>query len=725
MTRSTVEKIARATSARPWLTIAVWLAVLVIVGSVITRYLGDALTTAQEFTNNPDSVRAEEIVREEFPDLPKSAELVIVHAPTLNVEQPQFVEFVNKLTDDISANEHVEGTLNYYQTGQPSLVSRDRTATIILTTLRGEFVEQEEHAEDLVGLSRAASNDTFEVKVTGPAAISHNFSEISEKDLQRGELFGLPITLVILVIVFGAFVAALLPLALSVIAIVAAIGTTAIVGSVGDPFSFFVVNMITMMGLAVGIDYALFVVSRFREERGKGEVKAEAIARASATAGKAVVFSGLTVVLALLGLFLIPMNIFQGLAAGAIFVVIFAVLAATTLLPALLSLLGDRVNLGRVGPRRDLGSAGEGGFWDALTRRIMARPLASLILATGILLLAALPALDLRIGASGIGAMPEKLEARQAYELLRDKFSLGFLSPAYVVVEGDLTTPQLQEAIQEFQKRLVDNPRLSQATVLSNLESDVALIQFAINAENTSDTAQDAVQKLRQEIVPQTFGRVGATALVGGEASGNLDFVDISRDHVIPVFAFVLGLSFLLLMVVFRSIVVPLKAILMNLLSVAAAYGLLTLVFQKGVGNEVFGFQQVERIEAWLPLFLFCVLFGLSMDYHVFLLSRVREQFLKVRDNTEAVAFGVRSTASIITGAALIMVAVFGSFASGDLVMFQQMGFGLAVAILLDATIVRSFLVPASMRLLGERNWYLPPFLRWLPNISIEGETKR
>jgi RND superfamily putative drug exporter len=631
---------------------------------------------------------------------------------------------VQNLTNDVAANEHVEQAINYYQTGQPSLISRDKTATIILVTLEGEFVDQEKHAAELVEIARNASNATFEVKATGPAAIAHNFSEVSEQDLQRGEIYGLPITLVILAIVFGAIVAALLPLALSVIAIVAAVGATAVAGSVGDPVSFFVVNMITMMGLAVGVDYSLFVVSRFREERGKGVDKAEAIVRSSGTAGKAVVFSGLTVVLALLGLFLIPMNIFQGLAIGAIFVVIFAVLAATTLLPALLAILGDRINAGKIGPRRDLADDGSGGFWHHLTTRIMARPVASLLLATGLLLLASVPALELRIGASGIGAMPERLEARQAYELLRDKFSLGFLSPAFVVVEGDLTSPDVQEGLQRFQARLGGNPLLGPATVMSNENSSVALIQFQINAENTSEAALQAVKDLRGEIIPDTFGAVGATALVGGEASGNLDFINISKDHVLPVFAFVLGLSFLLLMVVFRSLIVPLKAILMNLLSVAASYGLLTLVFQKGVGNELFGFQQVERIEAWLPLFLFCVLFGLSMDYHVFLLSRIREQFLKVRDNTRAVVFGVRSTASIITGAALIMVAVFASFAAGDLVMFQQMGFGLATAILIDATVVRSFLVPASMRLLGERNWYLPRFLHWLPNVSVEGKSK-
>lgn len=722
MASSTIEKLTAGCARYPGWTLLVWLAGVGLAAFLITHYLSGALTTAQEFTNAPESQQASELVNQYFPNRPPAAELVIVDAPTLEVTDPQYRQFVTALIGKIAANEHVAQVVNFYQIQQPYLVSTDKRALLIPVTLKGEVVDQEKNVTDLLEIARSSRTNTFDVKVTGPAAINRNFSEVSEKDLRTGELYGLPISFVILAVVFGAMVAAFVPLILSLIAITLAVGTTAIVGTVGQPFSFFVVNMITMMGLAVGIDYSLFVISRFREERQAGQGKQAAISRAGATAGRAVLFSGLTVVLALIGLFLIPMNIFQGLAAGAIFVVVFAIAAALTLLPALLSLLGDRINWLRVGPRRDNGTS-QSGFWAALTQRIIARPVASLLLAAGILLLAAIPVLDLRIGASGISSMPENLEARQAYDTLKKEFSVGFLSPAFAVVQAPIEEIPVRNGVIRFQKELQNDPVFGSSVVQANEENSAALIQFQLNSDNTSETAQEAIGRLRNEIVPTAFSGTEARVLIGGEAANNYDFIATSRDHAIPVFVFVLGLSFILLMIVFRSIVVPLKAIVMNLLSVAAAYGLLVLVFQKGVGDELLGFQRVEKIEAWLPLFLFCILFGLSMDYHVFLLSRVRERFNRTGDNTEAVAFGVRTTAGIITGAALIMVAVFAAFAAGDLVMFQQMGFGMAVAILIDATIVRSFLVPASMRLLGERNWYLPPFLRWLPRVSVESES--
>lgn len=714
----TVEKIVRFCALRAWPTIFVWVALLGLAGYLISGHLSDALTSAQKFTNDQESQRAGELMEKHFPDQSGGSELVIVESSRFSVDSNEFKAFVTKLATDISQNDSVERVVS--QPPLPNLVSRDRQAMLVTVEMRGELADQEERVPALIDLIGQAETTDFTTHIIGPASIGRSFSAVSEQDLQTGELYGLPVTLIILVIVFGAVVAALLPLMLAIIAIVAAVGVTAVVGSSIHEISFFVVNMITMMGLAVGVDYSLFMVSRFREERASGLDKTVAISKAGATAGRAVLFSGLTVVLALAGLLLIPMNIFQGLAAGAIFVVVFAIVAALTLLPAVLNLVGDRINYLRIGPRRTANTNQTGGFWDALTRRIMRWPIASLLLAAGILLLAAMPALDLRIGASGIGSMPPKLEVRQAYEVLRDKFDLGLLSPAMLVIETDPTQPAITEAVKNFQAELAANAEFGPSQPLVSPDGQAVAVLFSIKAENTSDQALSAVGHLRTEVVPKVFGPSGVKVSIGGEAANNLDFITMTRDYAFPIFSFVLGLSFILLMLVFRSIVVPLKAIMMNLLSVAAAYGLLVLVFQKGVGAAALGFQQVDKIEAWLPLFLFCVLFGLSMDYHVFLLSRIRERFTKTGDNTEAVAFGVRSTASLITGAALIMVAVFAGFAMGDLVMFQQMGFGLAVAILLDATIVRSFLVPASMRLLGERNWYLPKWLRWLPNIAVE-----
>ncbi len=722
--RSTLGRITNFAITKPWLVIATWLLVIILAGFFTTRSLGDALTTAQEFTSDPESQIAGDILSEKFSDdaAESGGELVVIKSNTgYPVQSPEFQAITTKLVSELRSQDAVERVVNFYESPSPELVSRDQLALLIPVSLEGDFVAEEKSVPQIIELTRRYRSDDFEVRITGPASISSNFSTVSEEDLRKGEVYGLPVTLVILIGVFGTIVAALIPLFLSLIAIAVAVGLTALVGSQFDPFSFFVVNMITMMGLAVGVDYSLFIVSRFREERAGGVKKELAILKAGTTAGRAVLFSGVTVILALCGLFLVPMNIFQGLAAGATFVVVAAVLSALTLLPALLSLLGDRINIGRVGPEKSQANE-RGGFWDRLTGAIMNNPARSLIFAIGFMLLLAYPALDLQIGASGISSMPKQLEARQAYDLLKSEFAVGLVSPATLVVDGEVASEPANQAVQSFRQMLQERSEFGPSLVTTSADGQVIAIRFPINADATSQQAEELVKELRGSLIPSAFANAPVSTYLGGEAAGNHDFIQLARDNTTKVFGFVLGLSFLLLLVVFRSIIVPLKAIVMNLLSVAAAYGMLVLVFQKGIGNDLLGFGQVEKIEAWLPLFLFCVLFGLSMDYHVFLLSRIRERFLKSGDNTESVAFGVRTTAGLITGAALIMVAVFAAFAAGDLTMFKQMGFGMAVAILLDATIVRSFLVPASMRLLGELNWYLPKFLSWLPDISIESE---
>jgi len=322
--------------------------------------------------------------------------------------------------------------------------------------------------------------------------------------------------------------------------------------------------------------------------------------------------------------------------------------------------------------------------------------------------------------------LPDRFESKKGFLILQEQFSAGLVAPAEIVIDGAIDSPAVQEGIRRLEAAMVSDPRKSfgLAKLEVNAGRDLALLSVPVVGEANSEEAIGAIERLRKEYVPQAFSGVPAEVLVGGVTAFNKDFFDLADRYQPIVFAFVLGLSFILLMVVFRSLVVPLKAIIMNLLSVGAAYGLMVLVFQKGVGASVLGFQQVPTVEAWIPLFLFSVLFGLSMDYHVFLLSRIRERFDQTQNNTEAVAFGLRSTAGIITGAALIMVAVFGGFASGELVMFQQVGFGLGVAVLLDATIIRSVLVPASMKLLGPVNWYLPKALHWLPDLRPEGAVR-
>ncbi len=524
-----------------------------------------------------------------------------------------------------------------------------------------------------------------------------------------------------MLIVFGALVAGVIPIASGVASITVAISIVALVGRLFK-FSFFVTNMIAMMGLALGIDYSLFIISRYREERSRGLDKLAAIEATGATASRAVFFSGLTVVIALLGMLIVPTTIFRSLAGGAIFVAIVAMLASLTLLPAILGLLGDRINAGRIRRRPRGGAGAPGGFWDRVTRTVMKRPVTSLAIGAGLLLAAAIPTFSLDTGFAGVSTLPASSESRQAFNVLAKEFAGGLSTPVEIVIDGDIASPAVQSGIGQLEASLAADGSFGQSVVETNSAGDLAVVSAPVNGDPASKEAVSSIGRVRDRYVPEAFPQGTANqVLVGGNTAFNKDFFDMTNHYVPIVFAFVLGMSFILLTIVFRSIVVPIKAIIMNLLSVGAAYGLMVLVLQKGVGASLLGLQKVEVIEAWIPLFLFSVLFGLSMDYHVFLLTRVREHYDQTGDNTESVAYGLRTTAAIITGAALIMVAVFGGFASGTLVPFQQVGFGLAVAVLLDATLVRSVLVPASMKLLGTRNWYLPRWLKWLPNLHVEG----
>jgi len=349
----------------------------------------------------------------------------------------------------------------------------------------------------------------------------------------------------------------------------------------------------------------------------------------------------------------------------------------------------------------------------------------SLTLAAVILIAAAMPYFGIRIGAAGIDTLPPGLESREGFMILKNEFSAGLTTPVDVVIDGDISSPAVQGGVQRLEAILLKDKSFGPATLTTNTRADLALLAVQLNSEYISDDAIAAIKRLRATYIPEAFSAVPATVLVTGATAGNVDYFDLTNHFMPIVIGFVLALSFLLLTVVFRSLIVPLKAILMNLLAVGATYGLLVVVFQKGVGARLFGFQQVESIEAWIPLFLFSVLFGLSMDYHVFLLSRIRERYDQGYDNSEAVVFGLVSTGRIITGAAFIMVAVFGGFAAGQLVMFQEMGFGLAVAVFMDATVVRSIIVPSAMKLLGRANWYLPSWLRWLPDLRVDGRTEK
>jgi RND superfamily putative drug exporter len=726
------ERLARASARRPWLVIGVWVALL-IAGGYLASGIGDVLTQQFSFSSKPESARADDLLEARLRGPKQAQENVLISNPSLTVDDHAFRSQAEGVISDLRGlKDTVKDATSYYETSAPGLVSADKHTLLVPVNILGDYGEAADNVKPLLKVVDAANGqDGFQVLTAGEGSIANAFNQGSSKDAENGERIGIPVALIILLLVFGAAVAAGIPLLMAIASIVVAFGVAAIIGQVYE-LSFLLTNIVPMIGLAVGIDYTLLIVQRFREERAHGLEKMDAIGMAGATASRTVLFSGSTVVVGLLGMTIVPTAVYRSIAIGTSVVTAVAVLCALTLLPAVLSLLGDKVNALRLPfikgvVRRDADVTS--GFWGRVASIVMGHPWISVALSAGLLIALAVPAMSLHLGLSGVTTLPEGDKTRQAFETLQQDFSGGRVAPVEIVVDApDVTTAPIQQAVAELQAELAAEPggKYGAARVEKNDDlNNLLLISVPWDGDPDSDAAHAAVRHLRSDLIPAAFNGVDANVLVTGTTAGNEDFYTIIRDYAPWVFAFVLGLSFILLMVVFRSIVVPAKALIMNLLSVGAAYGLLVLVFQKGVGHDLFGFQQTESIEAWLPLFLFSVLFGLSMDYHVFLLSRIREHFDQTHDNAESVAFGLRSTAGMITGAAMIMVAVFTGFALGDQVSLQQVGFGLAVAVILDATIIRSILVPASMELLGDWNWYLPSWLHWLPRLHVEGAHTR
>jgi RND superfamily putative drug exporter len=717
------ERIARACARRPWTTLGAWLLALVLAIGTIVALLD--LTTEGELTSNPESEQGYDAIGRHFPPSPDDEyvnELILVRSPSLSVDEPAFREKVDAVLAEVESSGVVHNAESFFSSGDASLVSPDRDATLIPVGLSGDC---EEGAGTLLGIVQAADGGEFDVKMSGECTADRDLNEILDEDLKTGELyFGLPAALLILIGVFGALVAAIVPLVVAFFSIGIALGLAAIF-SKGFDLSVFLFQMTTVMGLAIAADYGLFIVSRYREERVAGREQLDAIAAAGATANRAVLFSGLAFVLAMSGLLLVPDSVLRSLGVGALTVGLVAVLAALTLVPALLGLLGDRVNALRVPLLgRAVDSAGrEGRVWSGIARVVMRRPVVSLVASTALLLAAAAPILDLRLSEPGIRSFPETAPSRQGFAALEEEFGVGTADTALVVVEGDLSRDdELRAAVRELVDTLGGNPAFRNPELETSPDEQLAVVEALVAGDSRDERALAAVEQLREKDVPAIFDGLEARVFVTGETAEELDYTELMETWIPRIIAMVLLLSFVLLTIAFRSIVLATKAILLNLLSVGAAYGLLVLVFQKGIGNELFGLRETELVSTWVPLFLFCVLFGLSMDYHVFLLSRIRERYLKTGDNEEAVAHAVATTARVITGAALIIIVVFAGFASGDLAETQQVGFGVGVALLIDATIVRCVLVPASMKLLGRWNWYLPSWLAWLPDPHVEHE---
>ncbi|HEY8870811.1 MAG TPA: MMPL family transporter [Candidatus Limnocylindrales bacterium] len=658
--------------------------------------------------------------------------LVVAH-PTLHVTDRAYQAFVAHTVSKLKAAALLQGgaAIDAFDEvkdpivagPQSGLISRDGSAVRIIGRIDGDQATIDRH---LVPVRQAiasieANSGAFSVHSLSSTLTNQEITDLINSSLDRTFVM-IGVTFIILLITFGAFVASIVPLVLAVSSLLAAFGILGLFSQVVSPVSPYATQLIVLIGLAVSVDYSLFMITRFRSERRRNRAKLMAIETASSTAGRAVFFSGLAVMISIAGLLMINVSFFRSMAIGTIGVILVAVIGSLTFLPATLAILGDRINSGRV-PYFGRDRAEGIGVWARLVTAVMRRPIRLAVLATVVLLLLGSPVLHLRIGVTDFTSFPDQIDGVQAVKLINQKWPEGSTLNLQVVVTG-YDRADTKAAVEGLKATGLKVAGLSgPATVATSRDATVALVSFTMAGTQNDLASQAIVREFRSTVVPATFGRLsGVQAYVAGQAARALDVTQIYLDAIPLVFGFVLGLSFLLLLIVFHSLVIPIKAILLNLLSTAAAFGVMVAVFQDGIVGHAFGLAQSSVIESWVPIFVFAILFGLSMDYHVFILTRVKEARDRGLDSQAAVAKGISITSGTITSAATIMVLVFAAFVTIPFAFIQELGLGLAVAILLDATIVRSVLLPATMSLLGDWNWWLPPFLRWLPRVTIEGE---
>ncbi|MDQ3161883.1 MAG: MMPL family transporter [Actinomycetota bacterium] len=702
-----------------------WFA-FVILATVLGGMVGTK-TLADEDTGNGESRRGDQIIEAAgFPD--ETGETVLVQGKDgLEVGDPEFTAVVNDVIAKLEQTKGVANVESPFDKEFADNVSQDGRSVLVNFELPGDLDEAQAAVDAPLATVAALQEQHPQVLLGqfGDASAEKEIGEAFEEDFQKAEFLSLPITLAILLVAFGALVAAGLPLLL---------GATAVMGTIGllGPISQLQAleesssSVVLLVGLAVGVDYSMFYLRREMEERDAGRGPQAALEAAAATSGRAVLVSGLTVMAAMAGMFLAGNAVFVSFGIGTILVVGVAMLGSVTVLPAMLSFLSRKgwTEKGRVPwvAKRRHKTRGESRVWAAILDRVLKRPLVSALVAGGLLVALTIPAFSMQTLNPGITGLPRDLDVMQAYDRIDAAFPGGAVPAVTVVKADDVTTPEVQGAIADLQEQAIASGQLDEpASVDISPDKTVATVALAVKGTGTDAASERSLEVLRGDVVPATVGRLqGAEVAVTGFTAGSKDFDDVMRSHLPIVFAFVLTLTFILLLVTFRSLVIPIKAIILNLLSVGAAYGVLKLVFQDGRLEGLLDYQSVGGITSWLPLFLFVILFGLSMDYHVFILSRIREAVDGGMSTDRAVAHGIKSTAGVVTSAAAVMIAVFAIFATLSMLEFKQMGVGLAVAILIDATIVRAVLLPATMKLLGDWNWYLPKRLHWLPKFQHE-----
>ncbi|MFL5779324.1 MAG: MMPL family transporter [Chloroflexota bacterium] len=633
--------------------------------------------------------------------------LTALHSAVDGVDGPTFSQVVDPLAAPPAAG----------------LISPDRTTVRIVATAKGDgdvLVQRLAPVGPAIA-QLAADNPTLRVHGLSNALANDQISKVVNDDLDGSLRLTIPLTFAILLIAFGTVIAAAIPLILAITALLAAFGVLAVYSQFVAPVSPYASQLVVLIGLAVAVDYSLFILTRFRAEQRRGRTKLAAIHTASATAGRAVYFSGLAVTVSIAGLFLLDDPLFRSMAIGTISVVVIAVIGSLTFLPAVLAILGrgvDRLRLPYFGRDRSEGS----GLWGRVVSGAMRRPIVTFVVAGALLLALAFPVLRFQLGQTDLTSFPDTVDSVKAIKLMNEKWPQGSTLELQVVVTH-ADRPATQAAVEAFSRDVLAIPGVSQPTTTRlSQDGSTALISYTIAGSQNDRTNWDIVREVRGTTVPAHFRSLGdVEGLVTGDAAYAYDATQFYAVGMPQVFVFVLSLSFLLLLVAFRSIVIPIKAILLNLLSAAAAYGVLVLVFQDGWFKEQLGIKP-GVVESFVPVFIFTILFGLSMDYHVFILTRIKELRDRGMSSDAAVARGIAITAGTVTSAAAIMVVVFSVFVTLQLTVIKQLGLGLAVAVFLDATIIRSLLLPATMRLLGDWNWYLPGFLGWLPHVTIEAE---
>ena len=699
-----------------------WLAFVIIAlgigGAVGTKTLEHTQTGVGE------SGRADQAVADAAPE--HAQEVVLIQSGQSTAADPAFRVVVVDTQRRLSAlpdTQNFESPLAPANAGQ---ISSDGHSALLRFQIAGNDSETQDRVKPAVAAVAAVqqAHSGFTVGEFGDASTNQQINKVVTDDFGKALKTSLPVTLIILLIAFGALVAAGVPLLLALTAVAATIGIIGplshVIGGVDNSIN----EVILLIGLAVGVDYSMFYLRREREEREAGSSEQASIAAAAATSGRAVLVSGFTVIIAMAGMYFAGTPTFVSFATGTILVVAVALLGSLTVLPAILSWLGDRVEKGGVPIIKDQPwNAGESKFWNRILNPVLRHPVIALVLSAGLLVFLALPTLRLHTANESVESLPQDVASIQTYNRIQDAFPGGGIPASVVVSSPNGPTPQVQQGIARMGAEAEASPLFEPPITIDTFpDRSVTQVNIPIVGDGTDSKSNAALDKLRDSIVPATIGAVpGVTADVTGFTAESKDFNDATKSHLPIVFAFVLTAAFLLLLFTFRSIVIPIKAIILNLLSVGAAYGVLVWIFQDGHLESFLGFHSTGAIISWMPLFLFVVLFGLSMDYHVFILTRIRESYDRGMPTDEAVAHGIKSTAGVVTSAAAVMIGVFATFATLSLVFFKELGVGLGVAVLIDATLVRAVLLPASMTLLGDWNWYLPRWLEWIPHVGPVG----